>query len=269
MNKIPCNIIRDLLVLYDDNMCSEESRAVIQNHICECDECRKIYEQAQTPLPDIKDSSDDQWEIIAQAFRKWTRKVSLKHASIFAIIILVISASYIIWKKTLEENFLTVPSRDIQVTELYELKNGDIYCTLQTEKPFFTVSGGIIQTPSEYWEKDYSEGWHEIWLKSPSLFQSWLSDTVTMNEVSLVLPLKDIQAAADMPEGASSAQDFFTHQAVAIYYRDSDDDKTLLWKEGQVLEAAPQELEDKVAQEIVEIRHYDPDASGSAVLFPE
>lgn len=40
MAKIPCEIIRDLLPLYQDDICSEKSRNAIEEHIKECESCR-------------------------------------------------------------------------------------------------------------------------------------------------------------------------------------------------------------------------------------
>ena len=37
MAKIPCEIIRDLLPLYQDDICSEKSRNAIEEHIKECE----------------------------------------------------------------------------------------------------------------------------------------------------------------------------------------------------------------------------------------
>jgi len=40
MNKKSCELIADLLPLYADNVCSSESRAVVAEHIAECENCR-------------------------------------------------------------------------------------------------------------------------------------------------------------------------------------------------------------------------------------
>ncbi len=39
-----CNIIKDLIPLYIDDCCSEESHAEVKHHIENCDECRKVFE---------------------------------------------------------------------------------------------------------------------------------------------------------------------------------------------------------------------------------
>lgn len=40
----PCGIIKDLLPLYIDDVCNDESRQAVENHLAECEECRKYYE---------------------------------------------------------------------------------------------------------------------------------------------------------------------------------------------------------------------------------
>lgn len=39
--KIPCDMIRDLLPLYYDKVCSEESRQNVEEHLLECESCRE------------------------------------------------------------------------------------------------------------------------------------------------------------------------------------------------------------------------------------
>ena len=40
--KISCEIIKDLLPLYQDGICSDESRKLIEEHLQSCDECKEI-----------------------------------------------------------------------------------------------------------------------------------------------------------------------------------------------------------------------------------
>lgn len=39
--KIPCEAIQDLLILYDDDACSEVTRKLVEEHLAECEKCRK------------------------------------------------------------------------------------------------------------------------------------------------------------------------------------------------------------------------------------
>ena len=40
----PCGIIRDLLPLYIDDVCNEESRWAVETHLAECEKCRNYYD---------------------------------------------------------------------------------------------------------------------------------------------------------------------------------------------------------------------------------
>lgn len=41
--KIPCDLILDLLPLYQNNLCSEGSEAIIAKHLAVCDECSAVF----------------------------------------------------------------------------------------------------------------------------------------------------------------------------------------------------------------------------------
>ena len=43
MNKITCDICKDLMPLVKDGIASEDSRMVVEEHIKECEECKKMY----------------------------------------------------------------------------------------------------------------------------------------------------------------------------------------------------------------------------------
>lgn len=44
-----CNVIKDLLPLYIDDCCSEESANIVKDHIKTCSECKSFYESMNTP----------------------------------------------------------------------------------------------------------------------------------------------------------------------------------------------------------------------------
>lgn len=45
MQKTHCNIIKDLMPSYIDELCSEESKQLVEEHFKECNNCKKLYEQ--------------------------------------------------------------------------------------------------------------------------------------------------------------------------------------------------------------------------------
>lgn len=41
--KYPCNLIRDIMPLYHDEVCSAESAVAVEEHMRECSDCREYY----------------------------------------------------------------------------------------------------------------------------------------------------------------------------------------------------------------------------------
>ena len=46
--KITCNIIEDLLPLYVDDMVSEDSRQLVEEHLKTCPACRKMQDERKS-----------------------------------------------------------------------------------------------------------------------------------------------------------------------------------------------------------------------------
>lgn len=44
-----CNIVKDLIPLYIDGCCSEESERVVEEHLEDCSECKKLFEETKEP----------------------------------------------------------------------------------------------------------------------------------------------------------------------------------------------------------------------------
>lgn len=44
-----CNIVKDLIPLYIDGCCSEESEKIVEEHIRDCDDCKKLLEDMKSP----------------------------------------------------------------------------------------------------------------------------------------------------------------------------------------------------------------------------
>ena len=51
--KISCNIIRDLLPLYAEDLASDDTRTLVDEHLCDCEDCNEILNNMKkgTPVP--------------------------------------------------------------------------------------------------------------------------------------------------------------------------------------------------------------------------
>ena len=57
-----CEIIRDLMPLYLDDICSAETKKTVEEHLADCEECRKYMKQMQTELEVEKMALEDSVE---------------------------------------------------------------------------------------------------------------------------------------------------------------------------------------------------------------
>lgn len=47
--KLSCNVYRDLMLMLEDGLCSEDSRRLVEEHLAECEDCRKFYAGMHLP----------------------------------------------------------------------------------------------------------------------------------------------------------------------------------------------------------------------------
>jgi len=57
--KTTCGIVKDLLPLYIDGVCSEESKALVQAHLSECEKCQKYHEAMRMTEQNAKEDTRD------------------------------------------------------------------------------------------------------------------------------------------------------------------------------------------------------------------
>ena len=270
MRKIPCHIIQDLMVLYEDNVCSEESRQIVEEHIAECEECRKLYQIARVEIPDItlggteendfRDAAEELKKIARNTCKRLERRVTYKHILTVAITIFLLMISYTFWTEWLQYRVNVVPPEDIKVTELYELENGDIYCTFQCKDMFTHVNTSGIMVPEDKRYQDYDGGWQEIYFQYPHPFERIIPELSYGDTVSVVFPMQVVQSDTfeKSEEGEWGYVDGYRHRAVSIYYgKGKREDQLLVWEQGQKIEPAPADVEKRVKEEgfIYEVNH--------------
>lgn len=99
--KISCEIIEDLLPLYIDEVCSEESKKMVEDHLCECSACKKKLDEMkknfledETIMNNIKEAKP-----IRNLSEKWNRELFVERIkgifSTLVIVGLVILITYI------------------------------------------------------------------------------------------------------------------------------------------------------------------------------
>lgn len=87
--KIECDIVKDLLPLYVEQISSEASNRVIEEHLAECEQCKEIYWEMKSPYPHIQYDREPA-ESFNRYVKKEKRKIELKAAAITAAVILLV-----------------------------------------------------------------------------------------------------------------------------------------------------------------------------------
>ncbi len=117
MMDISCEVIRDLLPLYHDGVCSEESAKLVETHLQSCPQCREEWKQMQEETTMVKNMDEAKliWET-AQVWKKNRKASFLKGAlaiSLLACAACVIAfqaiGSYVAPDGTLVEPFGFIP----------------------------------------------------------------------------------------------------------------------------------------------------------------
>ena len=141
--KIHCNIAKDLMPLYIDDVLSEESKAAVEEHLTGCEDCREYCSGMHGS--DLHESEAEAEEVLgrldeAERLKRLKRKMLLKRiitiAATAAVVILIIIAGDILIFHN--PSYITYEDTGIRMTE-----NGDMY----VDKPFYGYNG-------VYWGKD-------------------------------------------------------------------------------------------------------------------
>lgn len=131
MSKVHCNVIQDMIPLYIENICSEETRQMVEEHVGECEECRNMLAMALKPT-EIENTLQERFgqnakpdeaqeevaiyhKIRKQVFRKTAKRVALIAACIICVLVVGSVIMYVPFSKATYEQ---------AKIEIVEKKNG-------------------------------------------------------------------------------------------------------------------------------------------------
>ena len=122
--KLPCKIIEDLLPLYEEGICSEETREAIEQHLNECERCKNLYKGMQE-IPMIKFES--QKSVQDKAMKKGLKKIK-KHWWVSIIIaIMIVPLSILGWNQYNERGICFTNLNELRIANAFvkHLNQGD------------------------------------------------------------------------------------------------------------------------------------------------
>lgn len=129
--KNDCNIVRDLLPLYYEDICSDESKRFIDSHMKSCEECAEYAEKIrENPFVIQKENREEKKMI--QSFKRIKRKLLKKNILITLVSVLVLFGLYLFVRVyeipiTYDDNLFTVEENENGKIDIV-FENDDYYC---------------------------------------------------------------------------------------------------------------------------------------------
>ena len=126
--KKECEIINDLLPNYVENLVSEETKKFVNEHISNCEQCKKQLEILREDRNKINLKSKDEQKIELDYLKKYNKKmIILKIILITIITLITISIAFSIYRYIY--NSKVVENVERKISEITDLNNYHIYET--------------------------------------------------------------------------------------------------------------------------------------------
>ncbi|WP_106769678.1 zf-HC2 domain-containing protein [Paenibacillus faecalis] len=158
MNRISCDVIKDVLPLYYDNVCSEATRAIVDEHIAECEACRDLLQKMSIdialPTEGVEQYKREGMEL-QQIAKRWNRSKLIAFAKGLIIATSICGILILGYVGLFKWNFISAPTDVFEITDVSQRKDGNIYFqAAQTDgydlnrvKYTLTDDGNFYMTP--------------------------------------------------------------------------------------------------------------------------
>lgn len=222
--KLPCNVTQDLLPLYHDGVCSQESRTMVEEHLSSCQSCQKLLDDLNTqPLPE---AYIDDAAALKALKKQWGKSLAKSFAKGLGLACLVCALIWGAWYGLTQWKFIPVPSDALSISQVYQLKTGQIVFNMEI------MDGREIM--STYFGLEYGEDGAAVYVTPKrSIIEGkvWDYQKVTTH----LIDLDAFQPA--------------NHAEITAIYVGSVEDAILVWEKGMELPHASQEQENYWAGE--------------------
>ena len=133
-----CEVVRDLLPLYHDDVCSEKSREMVEEHLQECGACKKELEKIKKGVSVSNASRQD----AARAWKKLVRNLWLRRIAsivlVAALIVVAGAAGKAIYERD-QKRTIWMGADELEY-EAYRLADGRVYLEFNGRDHSITVT---------------------------------------------------------------------------------------------------------------------------------
>lgn len=169
--KYPCGIIRDLLPLYHDEVCNDESKSAVERHLSECEECRRYYNamKSENTFAECKEQKDEEKPLI-NSLKSVKRRINRRNKIIIACSFAAIAMCFLAF-----EILFNVPLKKVDLDDVSVSAN--VYPMGELAKTPAPNAGTGVKISSH--ENDGSESYT---ITFPELFDSEITVTQDVME---------------------------------------------------------------------------------------
>ena len=123
MNRLPCDLIQDLLPLYHDGVTSETTARAVETHLETCPACRAEYETLAASLPTaFSRDEEDPKSLFRKTIKAWRRRHDGYSLVVFLLIacLLLVGGNYL-----LHGDFVPVSKAQVKEVRVYPYEDAD------------------------------------------------------------------------------------------------------------------------------------------------
>jgi len=163
--KNECSIVKDLLPLYHDKVCSDDSKAFIEEHIKNCDNCKAYSNDLKETLDIEYQPSNDEINSVA-SFKKLKWKLIKRNILIFLVsIVVVISVLWLNYRNEIPIEYKE-GLFDISQTEdgiiTFAFEESDYHCAYNYSKTIVKdgedINVEFVSFTDTTWTKYFTNG---------------------------------------------------------------------------------------------------------------
>lgn len=128
MKNIQCGIIQDLLPLYVDGCCSEDTRQAVDQHLDTCPDCRAVLHEISTPMLPVEISaSPEPEENAGPVMKKGLKKIRRRWIASILIVIVLIPVCFLGWNQFWGHGVCLTNLRELRIANRFLscLQQGD------------------------------------------------------------------------------------------------------------------------------------------------
>lgn len=155
--KLSCKVIEDMLPLYYDGVCSEDSKALVEEHLKNCAQCKAALDELRGEI-DISEVPMDDLQPLREIGTKWKKEKKRSAKKGACIALGAVLSAFLLWCSVWYFGYavrydvlaakLERASGEFPTTASHALMHGDYAVLLK--KPGFLGEGGFVHIGNQF-----------------------------------------------------------------------------------------------------------------------